>query len=350
MKFNRSVSLDIIRIFACLCILIIHFNASVSGWDLYNSFKFPNHLIPNNVLGGVYLGDLGVGIFFILSGACLQFTSRFVGKLTAQGCFKFWKKRAYSIYPAFWIAFVFATAIHFIWYKGMSMSGWKSFLASLLGLDGYLGFMIGKGGGFYQVGEWFLGCIIIIYLLYPVLSYLFEKFPTLLTIVIFSGYFCLIPYMSKHWFFLVLPYFLSGMIFSRYLFNYKSTVLLGITLFLLIVRLVWGDRIIGPNITLITSWVVFVLVFVVSEFIEKEFDGAITENIRKSIERMSILTYPAFLIHHKLISLLAPLFNLSEFPYRYTVMLFIIYMSIIYILSVVLDRTSKSLGQKLFVN
>lgn len=35
MMKKRLASMDIIRIFACLCICIIHFNASVSGYDAF---------------------------------------------------------------------------------------------------------------------------------------------------------------------------------------------------------------------------------------------------------------------------------------------------------------------------
>lgn len=345
---NRSISFDVIRIVACLCILIIHFNASVSGWEQFNSFQYPNHLIPNNVLGGVYLGDLGVGIFFILSGACLQLSSKFSQGLSISECLKFWRKRAQSIYPTFWIAFLFATVVHFLWYKGMSMSGWKSLIASFLGLDGYLGFMIGKGGGFYQVGEWFLGCIIIIYIFYPFLAYLLRKVPLLSTILVFGIYFYLIPNMSKHWFFLVVPYIWLGMMFTKYLYKKNIIQLCGFTIIVLLMRLIWADLIIGPTITLITSWVSFVVIYLVSEWIEDKFSTIVTDTYRHNIEIMSILTYPAFLIHHKLISLLASLYDLSYFPYRYTVMLFVIYIIMVWYLSVKLYNASKLLTEKLF--
>ena len=60
MKKERLIYLDIIRIFAFICIIIIHYNASVCGYDIYGKFTYNNELIPNNYFG-VYLGNIGVG-------------------------------------------------------------------------------------------------------------------------------------------------------------------------------------------------------------------------------------------------------------------------------------------------
>lgn len=69
----RLVYLDIIRIFACLCICIIHFNASVSGYDLTGKFVYESNSLIPNIWGEVYLGDIGTGLFFLLSGASLEY-------------------------------------------------------------------------------------------------------------------------------------------------------------------------------------------------------------------------------------------------------------------------------------
>lgn len=43
---------------------------------------------------------------------------------------------------------------------------------------------------------------------------------------------------------------------------------------------------------------------------------------------LCVLTYPLFLVHHKIIYLMARGFDLANFPYRSTIMLFICYMII----------------------
>lgn len=58
---KRILYLDIIRIFACLCVLTIHFNASMSGYDYSGKFMLPNEIITNFPFG-VYLGNIGIGL------------------------------------------------------------------------------------------------------------------------------------------------------------------------------------------------------------------------------------------------------------------------------------------------
>ena len=63
---KRIVSLDVIRVFSCLCVLLVHFNAAISGWT-GGIFVYPNSLLGNYILSGrVYIGGLGVSLFFIL--------------------------------------------------------------------------------------------------------------------------------------------------------------------------------------------------------------------------------------------------------------------------------------------
>ena len=76
MQKERIHSLDVLRIFACLCILTIHFNASMSGYS-YGGFIYPNSITPNFfVESRLYLGDIGVSIFFMLTGASLYISTR----------------------------------------------------------------------------------------------------------------------------------------------------------------------------------------------------------------------------------------------------------------------------------
>lgn len=343
---NRSLALDIIRIFACLCILIIHFDASVCGWETTGGFTYPNQLIPNNILGGIYLGDFGVGLFFIISGACLQLSSRF-NSLNFHEIIHFYKKRALSIYPCYWIAFFFATLISFLWYKGMTMGKVSKLLISFCGLDGYAGFMLGRGGDFYQVGEWFLGCIIIIYLLFPFISYTFHKMPVL-TCIFWGGlHLLLINSMSKHWFFLVIPYFLLGMVFVKFCKTAKNPILLFTTVVAVLVRIIFEQYVPYPTKIIIISWGMFVFLFLITEFLEEMIPAFRNELLKKYISYISVLTYPAFLIHHKLISMLAPTFNLANFPYRYTVVLFICYMIIVGYLAIKLDKAAGFLALKI---
>lgn len=71
---KRVVAFDIISIIGCSMVCIVHFNASVCGYS-NGTFIIPeNAIVPNFILHGrVYLGTLGVSMFFMLSGARLMY-------------------------------------------------------------------------------------------------------------------------------------------------------------------------------------------------------------------------------------------------------------------------------------
>ena len=62
----RLFYLDLIRTVALVSILIIHFNATVTGY-----FTLPSHLFGSTLPFGIYLGDFGSSLFFIVSDACI---------------------------------------------------------------------------------------------------------------------------------------------------------------------------------------------------------------------------------------------------------------------------------------
>lgn len=108
------------------------------------------------------LGPVGVAAFFTLSGMTIKYNNSEV-KIVG-----FYKKRFLSIYPSFWIVWGLVYLSRVISAKSFFYNGNKwSILLSFCGLDGYL------GGAYYCVGEWFLGAIIIMYVLYPLLLWLF---------------------------------------------------------------------------------------------------------------------------------------------------------------------------------
>ena len=55
---------------ALASILIVHFNATVTGY-----FTLPHKLFTSTLVQGIYLGDFGSSLFFIVSGASLALTT-----------------------------------------------------------------------------------------------------------------------------------------------------------------------------------------------------------------------------------------------------------------------------------
>lgn len=149
---------DFIRAIACLGIVLYHF-AVEYGWpDIFN-----------NYVGGVTYGDIYVTVFFFISGALLFYNHSEVDDLKL-----FYKKRALSIFPAFYIAWGLMYIRDVLRYKSLFYRGNPaSIILSLIGMDGYLAFKIND---YYILGEWFIGAIILLYILYPLLTWMKREY------------------------------------------------------------------------------------------------------------------------------------------------------------------------------
>ena len=311
---KRLNYLDVIRVFACFCVLTVHFNASISGYDQFLSFVYPNPLIPTNWFG-VYLGSLGVGLFFMISGAALEYRYR-------EGCepLAFYRKRALNLYPAFWIAYLTAFVLNFFINRAMPGAPVWHMLVTALGMDGYCLTMGWNGSGFYILGEWFLGCILLIYLMYPFLSRLFHRLPVLTAAAVAVLWTALtLAGVDYHFFLNQLAYILLGMMFSRYVKSALSGgVLLG-TAGLLLVRILCGRWMSQPVLTLVTCALFFLGLAILSELLQKPLD-----RVSPALRTVSGLTYPIFLVHHWIIGRMVLTFDLATISRRSVALLYVL--------------------------
>lgn len=151
-------SFDFIRAVACLGIVLYHFSVEYGWPEIFHMFG-----------GGVSYGDLYVTVFFFISGALLTYHHKEVTNWK-----QFYKKRFLSIFPAFYLAWGLMYLRDVLRYKNLFYRGNPfSILLSLVGMDGYLAF---KVNDYYILGEWFIGAMILLYLLYPFLAWLNNKY------------------------------------------------------------------------------------------------------------------------------------------------------------------------------
>lgn len=158
--------LDFIRAICALGIIAYHFsNYSLSSFKPF--YKFAN-------------GDFGaltVTVFFIITGYALYLSNSEVGNIK-----RFYYKRFKSIFPTFWLVWLIfyikdVIKVRYPFYAGNPLK----FLLTLIGQDGYFSQRIIT---YYEVGEWFLGALIFVYLLYPLLVKFINKKPFALLIVL----------------------------------------------------------------------------------------------------------------------------------------------------------------------
>lgn len=329
MKKQRLFYLDYIKAIATLIIFLTHYNAL---------YLFHNPVLNNKVLltakiSNIYIGDFGVSLFFIISGAALMHV--YQEKINIKD---YVRKRVLAIYPLFWLAFLMAFLSQFFITKGVnrSISLWK-LVFTILGLDGYLSFLTPT---FYLVGEWFLGFIIIFYIIFPILRLLINKAPfgTLfffvfiyfITVKFYTGTFpknLLLPTR--------IPELIFGMCFIKYALHKKIDWKMAIISSIVLVA----------NYIFIPPWDInfqvtyigisaFVLLYYSAGFFEKS-------RLKYIFIELSKYSYAIFLTHHFLIIHLADGFDLNVLSKFEIIILFVLCFIVTIIMSWILTEIHR---------
>lgn len=344
-KRKRILSMDLIRLISCLCVITVHFNASVSGFQ-NGVFVHPNSVVPNFLFGNrIYLGDIGTCLFFMLSGASLMLSYQ-PGDLK-----RYARKRWLAIFPMFYLAYFLATVLDFFLQKGLGSGSWKLLIFSLLGMDGYLANLGLIGYDFYKCGEWFLGCLLLLYLIFPVLHFCLEKKPavTVLAWVAVYAAYGLWVRLSGHMFrstlfFLRIPEMLFGMLFVKYSLREKPKLLLSIAAAGAIAALLTRNLVQPLTLCVEICLCLFALLTLLGERI-------FSVPAEKILIGLSGLTYPVFLVHHWLISKLSVGFNDAPMAKRNVLALYGAFLLLSFLAGAALRDTSRKLnrwGQELF--
>lgn len=294
-KKERLFYLDFIRAIATSCIVILHFNASMIRRGIRETPIFVNTFANEG------LGHFGVSLFFILSGASLYYVYQNNFDLK-----KYAKQRFKSIYPMFWTAYGVVLLYYFYIDKGFAAFAaprWK-FVLTIFGLDGYLNPYTST---FYILGEWFLGCIIILYILFPIIRYFFEKKPFIVFAASIVIYLITISFFGKDPNMQIgstiievdslvtsrLPELIFGMLFIKYCKKKVPTPLFLISFAALLVLLI-------VPIPLPISRMFFITITGMLSFISLAFIGQLITNstYKKPFETISKYSYGIFLLHH----------------------------------------------------
>lgn len=168
LKSSRIFEFDIVRVLAMIWVVTYHFGCEYSfgpNAPILNFFC----ITPN-----FDFGNVAVTIFLMLSGALLyrKYGNGNVGSLSS-----FYFKRAKAIYPAFWIVNLYvllAMVRHWVSEGNPFFAGNPlKLLLTITGFDGYANLFGIKS--YYFCGEWFVGAIVLLYLLFPLLAWAYRK-------------------------------------------------------------------------------------------------------------------------------------------------------------------------------
>ena len=310
---------DFIRAIACICVALCHFNAAVS-----NNFTMSQGIGTNFPLD-IYIGTIGVNLFFMISGAMLMYVRMKKGK---EPLFKFYKKRFQTLYPMYWIAYFIAISISFFIWRGLPSDSWIWILNAISGFNGYLSMLGITPFAFYQIGEWFLGCIICLYIFAPLLLYLMDKFPKSTTVFSLIAYVVLLQ-LGVHFqlFFMYIPHFVVGILFIKYL-QHSSPKLCACAVFLMIILYFFPYR---RRDGVIYGFLMCTCLFLILKEIGSRLKCIFIRDLCKWIAKYS---YAVFLVHHRLIEILVLRFDLNYLGKRGVILLFLIYCVLTVILSI----------------
>lgn len=311
MKKQRLFYLDFIRAVALVCILVIHFNAAVTGY-----FTLPSKLFGSVLPFNIYLGDFGSSLFFMVSGAALQYTSPGQGR-EPLNLARFYQKRAKAVYPMFWLAWCIFFPIRFVTKPGYyAAAKTPSILLTLLGLDNFAQAAGWVTMDFACVGEWFLGSILFLYLLFPLLQRALRRNIWLTWVITLA---VCIPIHLLGWdarlVAVHIPEFLFGMTFltmpKRAQYMLPAALLAGAA----------AARSLDGKITCaLAGAAVFILLALAAPLLDRPWPRVLGVRLAK-------ISYAVFLVHHVLIQDMAAHFDLAALSRRDTAFLYVIYLA-----------------------
>ncbi len=309
MPKQRLYYMDFIRAIATVLIVMTHYNALF----IYNvAPQRPELSVITLNISNIYIGAFGVSLFLIVSGAALMLS---YGKNDKMDLKRFYSKRFQTIYPMFWIAYICFFLFSVFKDRGLNhlIPKWK-FIYSFLGIDGYMCLMRQGEVNFFRVGEWFLGFILIIYLIFPLLIWLIKKAPIVLAVLIATLY-CVAIYLGQSTgsVFVRLPEIVFGMYFMKYYGGEKSVKWYAA---LIAFAVLVANTVLRPQFSFIPAQsreslqttYVGIAAFILLAYLARFFTARVFRNISSTICKYS---YACFLIHHQIIYMIMLKFNLS---------------------------------------
>lgn len=290
MKKERIASIDFIRGVSALLIVLYHIVGIFQitpGLD-----NFPLKAITET-------GDWSVtvvAVFFMISGASLYYN---YPKIEKGKLHIFYFKRWKSLFPAFLLVWFCNYIEAAVTAKNLFYAAEpKYLLLSLFGLDGYFNYL---HPNYYYTGEWFLGAIVMLYALYPLLTFLFEKIRWIATAIITAAFVWLMIFnpftITKSWNLISCLFsFWIGMLFIRYRETLRKFRFLG--LIALVPYLIFELVPLGiDEITIMIVNSIFLYLFLdwVADYVFK------VPPLKGFCLVASALSYEIFLVHHSLI-------------------------------------------------
>ncbi len=286
---KSNFTVDLLKILFILFVLFYH-HPDYLGFIIFN--------MPKDLFSA--FGNLGVAGFIILSGFGLTY-SALREKRKKLNLSEFFKKRVVRILPLYYVALIVYIALH-------SKISLANFLSHIFLINVFIPEFAHNPGSL-----WFVGIIVQLYIVFPLLLHLLKKNPKLLAassiaIFIITRYLISLNIYLKdslgNW----LPQFSFGMFLALIVYDNKSKLTLkskikysfllfvaGITLVSLM--LLYRHNIITPDLAKIGAPLVHILYFIAGYHILGKINTLFKGQIKKILLTISYGTFCIFLFH-----------------------------------------------------
>lgn len=341
---KRIYYFDLLKIISVLIVFLYHIYM-----DMYVIHPMHNLKTLESILirPNLNLGMFACGIFIFISGATLKLNER------DESVLHFYTRRLVRILIPFYITYIIYFFIRAITFRNIHLFGgipkWR-FIFTLMGIDEYLN-AAGISTFSLGIGEWFLGCIILCYLAYPLLSYLNKKNYVITFLFMTAFYFYInINYdryftvMPSYFNFLSQVYnFYLGILFvelkkdKKIVISDKMKVGLIICNLSVLLYLYFSKKylMIPDNFkTTVAIIVTYGLFSYLERYIER-FDL-----FTKNIDRFNKIAFEFFLVHHFVIYQVDYILGYRRVNGVTTLFIVLIDLVIIFILAVIIERMS----------
>ena len=332
---KKIFAFDFIRAFATIIIVLTHYNTLF----VYNVNR-PDLFVGSLTVFKTFIGSYGVSLFLILSGAVLMYKYS-DKKLDIK---EFYINRIKKIFPLFWFAFFLVLSINVFQHGNIYLEYYRvpkiNLIYSFLGIDSYLA-RLGVNT-FSIIGEWFLGFIIIFYIIFPFLLFVVKKYPKITAVcgIIIYIITLILLYNDNQYAPVILPTriieLLFGMYFVRYKIKVKPFLAIVCWLFLLSV-LVFNFNLESNLLVTLVGISSFLVLYYISIFLDKI-------NIVNNLVRfISNISYACFIIHHWLIFEMVSKVDLNNLTIYTSYLLFICILFMVLLGSYILKKTYDSI-------
>lgn len=293
MVIKRDLGYDFVRFFAMMLILISHLFATLreQGYAV-------SPILKNIVArGSIGIGNVGVALFFILSGALL--IKRYKEQFTLS---EFFYKRFMRIEIPQWIGFICAFALMYCVRPYIINTDFLGIFISFLGLN--YGAELWKHFDIrllWVIGEWFTAVIIVCYAFFPLLRKLFLERRFIVTIFLSAIFLANLKFeiltYGHGWFSITnaLMCFWCGMLFEEYQ-SYITKNILKLDYFFLI-AFVCVNPVTIFGFRYLSCFVFSVALF--TALYQMKYSNVITQYVCR-------YNYELYLVHHRIYILLLP--------------------------------------------